>query len=103
MTEHQNLMLAEAYAALERIVAVGAAEGITISAHISMGDCVLWVGASNPSWLFESSLFKDFINRVPSELNAWEQNIVKQIQERAHTEKAKRIAELEAELSKLKS
>lgn len=103
MTEHQNLMLAEAYAALERIVAVGAAEGITINAHICVADNLLWVGAANPVWSFDSSLFKDFINRVPSELYAWEQNIAKQIQERAHTEKAKRIAELEAELSKLKS
>lgn len=103
MTKYQNLMLAEAYAALERIVAVGAAEGITINANICVADNLLWVGAANPVWSFDSSLFRDFLNRGSSELNKWEQNIAKQIQERAHTEKEKRIRELEAELSKLKS
>ena len=103
MNEHQNLMLAEAYEACQRIVEAGKKEGLEISANICASSGVLWAGGSSPIITFKNPIFADFLNRTTSELFVWEDGIITDIKERMREHKERRIAELEAELAKLKS
>lgn len=102
MNEQQNLMLVEAYAACQRINQVAKEVGVALAMHITPINNEIWVSGSNPMVSFRRAFFRDFINREPSELYEWEEGIIDEIKERITEVKAKRIAELEAELAKLK-
>lgn len=102
MNEQQNLMLAEAYAACQRINQAAKEIGVALAMHISPINGEIWVSGINPSMTFKHPFFKNFINRVPSELYKWEKGIIDEIKERITAARAQRVAELEAELAKLK-
>lgn len=102
MNEQQNLMLAEAYAACLRINEAAEEKGMALAMHISPIDDEIWVSGINPSMTFKHPFFKNFINRVPSELYKWEKGIIDEIERRISEAREKRVAELEAELAKLK-
>lgn len=102
MNEQQNLMLAEAYAACQRINQAAKEIGVTLAMHISPIDNDIWVGGINPSMTFKHPFFNNFINRVPSKLYEWEKGIIDEMKGRISEARANRVAELEAELAKLK-
>lgn len=103
MNEQQNLMLSEAYAACLRINQAAKEIGVTLAVHISpVNNNEIWVSGLSPAMSFRHPFFDDFINRKPSELYEWEKGIIDEIKERISEVKANRVAELEAELAKLK-
>lgn len=103
MNEQQNLMLVEAYAACQRINQAAKEVGMTLAMSIGPIRNEIWVSGISPTPMtFRNPFFDDFINRVPSELYGWEQGIIGEIKRRISEDKAKRVAELEAELAKLK-
>ena len=102
MNEQQNLMLAEAYAACQRINQAAKEIGMTLAMHISPVNDKIWVSGISPSMTFRHPFFDDFLNREPSELYGWEQGMIDEIKGRISEAREKRVAELEAELAKLK-
>lgn len=102
MNEQQNLMLSEAYAACQRINQVAKEIGVTLAMHISPINDEIWVSGISPSMTFRHPFFDDFLNREPSELYDWKQRIIDEIRGRISEAREKRVAELEAELAKLK-
>lgn len=95
-------MLAEAYAACQRINQVAKEIGVVLAMHITPSENSIWASGIKPAITFNHPFFNDFLNRVPSELYEWEKGIIDEIKERISKNKANRIAELEAELAKLK-
>lgn len=102
MNEQQNLMLAEAYAACNRINEAAKEIGVALAIHITPHQNEIWVSGISPSMTFRHPFFDNFINREPSELYGWEKGIIDEIKERITAARAQRVAELEAELAKLK-
>lgn len=102
MNEQQNLMLAEAYAACNRINEAAKEIGMTLAMHITPHQNEIWVSGISPSMTFRHPFFNDFLNREPSELYGWEQGMIDEIRGRISEAREKRVAELEAELAKLK-
>ena len=103
MTESQKEMLAEAYEALQRIYAIGIEEKLELSVSISPDENRIWVGCGRPFPIsFREPFFHKVLDKTPAELKAWEDDIRAEIKERSGGFKARRIAELEAEIAKLK-
>lgn len=95
-------MLVEAYAACQRINQTAKEMGMALVMHINPINNEIWVSGISPAMTFRHPFFDDFINCKPSELYGWEQGIIDEIKGRISEVREKRVAELEAELAKLK-
>lgn len=101
LTQNQLEVLGAAFEALQRVVLFGKDRGMIVCAHINPKDDSAWVGLENGPTLAFPFLY-NLTQIGTDEVTDWESALKLGIDKIFNEKRASRIAELEAEIERLK-